>query len=76
LHRGRLVGRLDPKAHRTQGVFEIKALHLEPGVPLNEELITGLAAALHRLADWHATPELVIRQSDPPDFATLLEAAL
>lgn len=31
LHRGQLVGRLDPKAHRATGVFEVKALHLGNG---------------------------------------------
>ncbi|MGE5251390.1 MAG: winged helix-turn-helix domain-containing protein, partial [Bacteroidota bacterium] len=75
LHRGRLVGRLDPKAHRAQGVFEVKALHLEPGVPLSQELIADLAAVLRRLAAWHGTPDLVVRQSNPPEFAVLLEAA-
>ncbi len=75
LHRGQLVGRLDPKAHRAKGVFEIKALHLEPGVQVDNRLISDLAAVLHRLADWHRTPELVIRHSDPPEFATLLQAA-
>jgi uncharacterized protein YcaQ len=76
LHRGHLVGRLDPKAHRASGVFEVKALHLEPGVPVSEELVTDLAAVLRRLAAWHGTPELVIRQSDPPQVATLLRAAI
>ena len=75
LHRGKLIGRLDPKAHRAQGMFEVKALHLEPGVRINKDLITDLAAALRRLADWHGTPELVFRQSDPPKVATLLQAA-
>jgi uncharacterized protein YcaQ len=75
LHRGKLIGRLDPKAHRAQGVFEIKALHMEPGIQVDERLVTDLAAALHRLADWHGTPDLVIRQSDPPEVAALLEAA-
>ena len=32
LHRGRLVGRIDAKAHRTLGTFELKAVHVEPGV--------------------------------------------
>jgi len=72
LHRGRIIGRLDPKAHRAQRVFEIKALHLEPGVPVSEEMAADLAAALRRLAAWHATPDVVIRQSDPPEFVTLL----
>jgi uncharacterized protein YcaQ len=75
LHRGQLIGRLDPKAHRQQGVFEIKALHLKPGVPISSSLIADLSAALRRLADWHGTPQLVIRQSDPPEFAISLEAA-
>lgn len=76
LHRGRLVGRLDPKAHRSDGVFEIKALHLEPGVALEPELFTGLAAALHRLAGWHGTPEIAVRRSDPPEAAAMLISAL
>ena len=32
LHRGALIGRLDPKAHRKDGIFEVKALYIEPGV--------------------------------------------
>jgi uncharacterized protein YcaQ len=76
LQRGQLVGRLDPKAHRAQGVFEVKVLHLEAGVPASEALITDLAAALQRLAAWHATPDIIIRRSDPPEVAALLEAAL
>jgi uncharacterized protein YcaQ len=76
LHRGQLVGRLDPKAHRKEGMFEIKALHLEPGVQVDERLVAELADALHRLADWHGTPDIVIRQSNPPEFAGRLEAGL
>ncbi len=76
LHRGQLVGRLDPKAHRAQGVFEVKALHLEPGVAPSQRLITDLADALRRLALWHATPEVVVRRSDPPAAAGQLARAV
>ncbi len=76
LHRGRLVGRLDPKAHRAQGLFEVKAVHLEPGVVVEDELIAGLAGTLRRLAAWHGTPEVVVRAGDPPAFAPLLQDAL
>ena len=76
LHRGKLIGRLDPKAHRAQGIFEIKALHMEPGVRVTKKLVTDLAAALHRFADWHGTPEIVVRQSDPATVTPLLNAAL
>jgi uncharacterized protein YcaQ len=76
LHRGALVGRLDPKAHRKEGRFEIKALHLEPGVLVTEELVVELAGALRDCAAWHGTPELGLRQSDPPELAGLLREAL
>jgi hypothetical protein len=76
LQRGRLIGRLDPKAHRAQGIFEVKALHLEPGVKVSEQLVADLAGALRRLADWHGTPELVVRRSDPPEAAALLDATV
>src|SRR5690606_36844268 len=42
LHRGRLVGRLDPKAHRSEGRMEIRSLHLEDGVNPSEDLAAAL----------------------------------
>jgi uncharacterized protein YcaQ len=76
LHRGALVGRLDPKAHRADGLFEIRALHLEPGVAVTDELISDLAATLQACATWHRTPQVIVRQSDPPEVAERLSAAL
>ncbi|MGL4508387.1 MAG: DNA glycosylase AlkZ-like family protein, partial [Aeromonas sobria] len=58
LHRGKLVGRMDAKAHRQQGVFEIKSLYLEAGVRVTRTLAQDLAKALQKLADWHQTPQL------------------
>ena len=75
LHRGALVGRLDAKAHRKQGLFEVKAAHLEPEVPMND-LAVGLAGALRDCAAWHGTPEVVVRESDPPDLAGALRSEL
>jgi uncharacterized protein YcaQ len=49
-----LIGRLDPKAHRKDGVFEVKALYIEPGVDPDEDLALELAAALRSCAAWHA----------------------
>ena len=76
LCRGALIGRLDPKAHRKEGLFEVKALHLEPGVPLTEELIADLAGALRECAAWHGTPRVAVRRSDPPEVARALTGAL
>lgn len=76
LRRGRLIGRLDPKAHRSRGVFEVKAAHLEEGVAVDDELAADLAGALRRLAAWHGTPEVVVAQSDPPELSAALQRAL
>lgn len=76
LHRGALIGRLDPKAHRKDGVFEVRALFLEPGVHPDEELATALATTLRACAAWHGTPDIVIRRCDPPASGVLLKRAL
>jgi uncharacterized protein YcaQ len=76
LHRGALVGRLDAKAHRKEGLFEIRALHLEPGVKVERDLVSGLAGALRGCADWHGTPEIVVRRSDPPELVEQLHAMI
>ncbi len=76
LHRGALVGRLDAKAHRKQGLFEVKALHLEPDAPVTGDLTSALAGALRGCAAWHGTPEILVRRSDPPELIEPLHAAL
>ncbi|WP_118182422.1 winged helix-turn-helix domain-containing protein [Paraburkholderia phosphatilytica] len=60
LSRGKLVGRVDAKAHRASGIFELKQVHLEPGVRVSGRLATDLRRALQRCADWHGTPQLEI----------------
>jgi uncharacterized protein YcaQ len=72
LHRGRLVGRLDPKAHRRQGLFEVKSVHLDPGVEPTLELAADLSSALRACAEWHGTPELVIGRTCPSELGALL----
>ncbi|MGH8040564.1 MAG: winged helix-turn-helix domain-containing protein [Rudaea sp.] len=76
LHRGRLIGRLDAKAHRELGEFEIKTLHLEPDVRVDDTLTADVAAAIHTCAQWHATPRVVLRGGGPVDFITRLRYSL
>jgi uncharacterized protein YcaQ len=76
LHSGSLVGRLDAKAHRKQGTFEVKAIHLEPDTPVNDDLVSGLAYALRDCAGWHGTPEVLVRRSDPSELTEKLRLAL
>ncbi|TFW21336.1 winged helix-turn-helix domain-containing protein [Duganella callida] len=75
LRRGALVGRVDAKAHRRAGVFELKALILEPGVRVSERFVRDVAGALQRLADWHACPQVRLTQATPADVAAPLRAA-
>ena len=75
LHRGALVGRLDAKAHRDAGVFEIKALYLEDGVEPAPRLAGELAAAIARTARWHGTPRIRLARCRPAALAPMLRAA-
>jgi uncharacterized protein YcaQ len=54
----------------------VKSLHLEPDAPLSDSLAANLAAALTAFARWHKTPEIVLRDSAPPEFGDALRAAL
>lgn len=74
LHRGALIGRLDAKAHRREGYFEVKSLHLETGVRVTNRIIADVAGALRECAAWHKTPEVIVRQSDPPELASLIRS--
>ncbi len=76
LHRGALVGRLDPKAHRSKGVFEVRALHFEPGVEVTDEMLQALANTLRSCAVWHNTPDIRIVESDRAGIAAALQALL
>jgi uncharacterized protein len=76
LHRGRLVGRLDPKAHRADGVLEIRRIHLEEGIEPVPDLVDGLVTALTDFAGWQQLDRVETGESDPPELASLLKAEL
>lgn len=76
LHRGQLIGRLDAKAHRREGVFEVKSIHLEPDVELSSTLESALTDAITACALWHRTSRVRIDKSQPHALAARLRAAL
>lgn len=76
LHWGELIGRLDAKAHREEGVFEVKALFLEPGVEPDDSLVMAVAAALLRCARWHGAARVRLVRSAPSSLAPVLRRAL
>ena len=76
LRRGALVGRVDAKAHRKAGTFELKSLVLEPGVRASERFVRDLASAFVRCARWHGCPQVVLTRTEPAELAAPLSAAL
>lgn len=73
LRRGALVGRIDAKAHRKQGVFELRSVALEPGVRPSASLARDVAGAVARCAGWHGCPRIAVVGSDPAAFGNMLE---
>lgn len=68
LHNGALVGRLDAKAHRKDGVFEIRGIFLEPGYSEDTLLARSMAEALRRCAIWHKTPTIRVTPGNLSGF--------
>lgn len=76
LRRGALVGRVDAKAHRRDGVFELKSVALEPGVRVSTRFTSDIAAALVRCARWHGCADVALTHAIPHGFGDQLRAAL
>lgn len=76
LRRGMLVGRMDAKAHRRAGRFEVKVLHLEPGVRTSVTFVRDVARALIELAAWHDAPAVDVRRALPASLVRPLRAEL
>jgi len=74
LHRGQLIGRLDAKAHRADGVFEIKALFLQPDTALSSRLVQALADTIRDTARWHGTPQVRLHHCEPATLSSRLRA--
>ncbi len=76
LRRGTLVGRRDAKAHRADGVFEVKAIYLEAGIVPDDELVMDIGTAIDDCAQWHRTPNVILKRSEPSTLAKKLRSRL
>ncbi|HEY0036358.1 MAG TPA: crosslink repair DNA glycosylase YcaQ family protein [Longimicrobium sp.] len=76
LRRGKLIGRMDAKAHRKEGIFAVRALYLEPGVRLSDRAAADVANAIQECAAWHRTPTVSITRSDPPQAGRMISALI
>ncbi|HEX2620396.1 MAG TPA: crosslink repair DNA glycosylase YcaQ family protein, partial [Phototrophicaceae bacterium] len=69
LYDNKLIGRLDPKVHRKEGIFEVKSLHLEPGVVVDDAMVAALKRTIRACALWHEAPQISIGEVTDPDLA-------
>ena len=76
LWRGRLVGRLDAKAHRREGRFEVRGLFLEEAAQVNDLLLHDLAQAVRSCATWHGCAEVSVSASNPADVIEALKSKM
>jgi hypothetical protein len=74
LHRGQIVGRLDPSYDRRTRVLTAKAVHLEPGIPMDADLVMALADTLADLANFLGGDTITVVASNPPSLARALGA--
>ena len=72
LHRGRLVGRLDPKADRQTRTLIVRALYLEPGEAASDEMVAALGGALREFMAFHGSERLVIEHAEPESLVACL----
>lgn len=76
LHRGQVIGRLDPSYNRKARVLTIKALHLEAGVRPSEPLAQAIAGAVEDLLRFLGGEPgaWVLQRANPAPMASLLRA--
>jgi uncharacterized protein YcaQ len=73
LCRGELIGRLDAKAHRTDGVFEVKSLHAQSGMKWTDEQTLAVGQAIAQCAAWHKTPQVRFTVTRPVKLKAALQ---
>jgi uncharacterized protein YcaQ len=73
---GELIGRLDAKAHRAQGVFEVKTLFAQPDMRWSDEQVASVARAIANFAAWHGTPVVTLTKAQPAALVKRLRSAL
>lgn len=72
LHKGALIGRLDAKAFRKEGVFEIRGFYPERDIILTKSLMKDLKDAIHCCAQWHGTERLTLSENLAPEAQKIL----
>ena len=73
LWQGKLVARMDCKAHRQQGVLEVRNLVREPGLRKLEQFAAALANELRAFAAFNQCDDIRIADVCTPELKTFLQ---
>ena len=73
LDRHKIIGRTDAKVHRKEGKLEIKSLHFESAVRLDDELFQRLKEGLLKFADFQNCQEIQINKVKPSKFGVKIK---
>jgi uncharacterized protein YcaQ len=73
LHRGRIVGRLDPSYSRKERLLTVKSLHLEPWVKPSESLARAVSGALDDLVAFLGGEAWLLLGANPPQILPLMQ---
>ncbi len=76
LHKGKLVGRIDPAVDRRNRILTIRNLHLEPGVRPTSGLATAISGALWNFAEFLGAEDVLVLAGNPETFAFDVTSAL
>lgn len=68
LRNGKLIARIDAKAHRKQQIMEIKSLFLEADVRISDALAADLMKVIREFAAWHACTDVHFSPADITPF--------
>jgi len=71
-----LVGRLDPRADRRQGIFQVRNLVFEPAFRQRRALLPALAEKLRAFAAFHGCGEIAVEKATPAAARAELRRAL
>ena len=69
-------GALIPRWTARRGACIARAVYLEPGIAVNDELLDGLAGALRDLARFLGATSIAVDRSEPADLAPALAERL
>lgn len=75
LHRGQLVGLMDPSMNRKEGVLTVRSLHLQPHVRPTPALARSIAKTLDEFVAFLGGTGWNVLQSNPEGFAALVHEA-